>query len=225
MADLKHPPRDVRSLVDDGVPPAKIAEILMARAKMLAKTNPRPLEWMAHSWLIEEARRQTRLANAAVEAQERQRLAEKAEAERREALTTEQAAAEDAAEEALRAKRATNAERARYYRMPRWKQKGFSSAEECQAYEADQLRKGEEALVEVNASVAFTQAFLEAEFALADGRRVTWGSATVSDHEARIEMMTKMVVAAESDIALHRQILEVLVASGASCLNEVRRAA
>src|SRR5690606_36081744 len=43
----------------------------------------------------------------------------------------------------------------------------------------------------VDVRLELTQELLGSEFALGDGRTVTWGEATAEDHQQRIEMLTK----------------------------------
>lgn len=66
---------------------------------------------------------------------------------------------------------------------------------------------------------AFTS-LLAVEFALGDGRRVTWQNATVSDHRSRIAYMQKKVAGIEQDIDLHQKAIDILEGLGVSSLSE-----
>lgn len=62
-------------------------------------------------------------------------------------------------------------------------------------------------------------------FVLPDGRWVTWGEATVEDHEARIGWLTGQMEALGQDVDRHRQAIKVIRQHGVSCLAEVEAAA
>lgn len=77
-------------------------------------------------------------------------------------------------------------------------------------------------LAKVKLAMDFTDSLLASEFALGDGRRVTWGEATPAEHRDRIEMMHRQIDGCERDLELHSRVLEALVSSGASSLNDLR---
>lgn len=56
---------------------------------------------------------------------------------------------------------------------------------------------------------------------LGDGRAVTWGDATIGDHEARITLLRKQRDGIDSTIQLHEQAIGTLRAAGASCLSAI----
>ena len=62
---------------------------------------------------------------------------------------------------------------------------------------------------------------MEQTFSLGDGRRVLWGEATIADHEARIDFLSKKRDGLDDTIQRHRGVVEQLRATGASCLNEL----
>jgi hypothetical protein len=66
-----------------------------------------------------------------------------------------------------------------------------------------------------------TAELLSSEFALGDGRRPTWGTASIEDHRARIAMQQGKAEAVIKDAARHGKAIEMLEGSGASCLNEL----
>jgi hypothetical protein len=58
-------------------------------------------------------------------------------------------------------------------------------------------------------------------FALGDGRRVTWGSATVADHQQRLDMLLQNATGIAETAALHRKAITMLTAAGAACLSQL----
>ncbi len=65
---------------------------------------------------------------------------------------------------------------------------------------------------------------LEAEFALGDGRRVTWGNATIADHEERIAMLSKHAQGTMETAARHLQAIEMLREQSVKTLAELKQA-
>jgi hypothetical protein len=55
---------------------------------------------------------------------------------------------------------------------------------------------------------SWTEELLSSEFALPDGRRVTWGSATATDHRLRIDMLVGQTVGIAETAALHERALQ-----------------
>lgn len=70
-----------------------------------------------------------------------------------------------------------------------------------------------------------TAELLAASFALGDGRSVTWGDATVSDHLTRIELLRRQVMGGAETMARHEAAIDLIVSTGADCLNGVREVA
>lgn len=66
--------------------------------------------------------------------------------------------------------------------------------------------------------------FMDKTFTPGDGRRVLWGEATIKDHEMRIDFLAKHRDGIDTTIQRHREAIELLKASGASCLNELLEA-
>lgn len=67
--------------------------------------------------------------------------------------------------------------------------------------------------------------FLSERFAVGDGRYVTWGEATVADHEARIAMLEALRNGIAESIGRHQRAIEEIAAAGVSCLDEIERVA
>lgn len=67
----------------------------------------------------------------------------------------------------------------------------------------------------------FTAELLASEFALGDGRRVTWGSATVGEHEQRIALLTANATANAEAAARHRSAVSTLQFTGFDRLDEM----
>lgn len=66
---------------------------------------------------------------------------------------------------------------------------------------------------------------LPESFVLPDGRMVTWGTATVEDHEARIEWLNGQMHALAQDVDRHEQAVKLIREHGATCLAEIEAAA
>lgn len=63
--------------------------------------------------------------------------------------------------------------------------------------------------------VEWTEELLDAEIAMPDGTRTTWGQATVEQHRRRHEMLAKNAMANAENAARHSLAIEQLEASGA----------
>lgn len=66
-----------------------------------------------------------------------------------------------------------------------------------------------------------TRELMATEFALPDGRRVTWGDATEQDHRERIAMLDGNIFANIEAAARHSAALDLIVEAGAKTLGEV----
>jgi hypothetical protein len=66
---------------------------------------------------------------------------------------------------------------------------------------------------------------LPESFVLPDGRMVTWGTATVEDHEARVEWLNGQIHALVSDVDRHEQAVKLIREHGVTCLAEIEAAA
>lgn len=103
-----------------------------------------------------------------------------------------------------------------------WHPDGPTAYYECCRWR--KLRGHLEALVEVTAEktrLRVTAELLGSEFALGDGRKVTWGAAAKADHEQRIEMVSKNAAANIEDAARHRAAVKMLDAAGVDCLSRL----
>lgn len=79
-------------------------------------------------------------------------------------------------------------------------------------------------LVQVTAEeteLRVTAELLGSEFALGDGRRVTWGQATVADHEQRVALLTRNATANAEAAARHLAAVEMLRGHGVGTLAEL----
>lgn len=72
-----------------------------------------------------------------------------------------------------------------------------------------------------NLRIQWTTELLESPFARPDGTPVTWGEATVEDHEARIKMHSDHAIAGLEGAARHSAALRDMRAAGVSSLNEL----
>jgi hypothetical protein len=68
-----------------------------------------------------------------------------------------------------------------------------------------------------------TEELLGSEFALGDGRKVTWREATVEDHEQRVAMLQKNVVANAEAAARHLKAVEMIRENNVRCLGQLPR--
>jgi len=71
--------------------------------------------------------------------------------------------------------------------------------------------------------VEWTSELLSAEFATGDGRRVTWGEATIEQHVARIRLLTQNVRGNLDAIARHEAAIATITNSDADNLDEAVR--
>lgn len=69
----------------------------------------------------------------------------------------------------------------------------------------------------------WTKELLSSTFALPDGTQVTWGSATVEQHEARIAMFEKQAGAAIENAARHRKAIQDIQNMKCNTLEELVR--
>lgn len=65
-----------------------------------------------------------------------------------------------------------------------------------------------------------TAELLTVVFSVGDGRRVSWGEATLEDHRQRIELLAKGVEGSIRTIRLHEYAAKILRETGAQCLNQ-----
>lgn len=70
-----------------------------------------------------------------------------------------------------------------------------------------------------------TVELLRSTFALADGRTVTWGNATLADHRARTEMIGKQVAGSLETIARHNEAIRMIKKAKASRLADLAKVA
>ena len=70
-----------------------------------------------------------------------------------------------------------------------------------------------------------TAELLDTVFATGDGTRVTWGDATVLQHQERVDMLTRMMVGTSETAAMHIRAVDMIKDAGVETLAEVRPAA
>lgn len=70
-----------------------------------------------------------------------------------------------------------------------------------------------------------TTELLGTVIALGDGRKTTWGAASVDDHRQRMELLTDQAMGTFETVVLHEKAIEMIEGSSAACLNDVRWAA
>lgn len=62
-------------------------------------------------------------------------------------------------------------------------------------------------------------------FWLPSGVRVSWGDATVEQHQQRIDWLSNQIAGISATIARHQQAIDAIVEAGASCLNDIEELA
>jgi|DEB19_MinimDraft_3_1074340.scaffolds.fasta_scaffold183494_2 hypothetical protein len=62
-------------------------------------------------------------------------------------------------------------------------------------------------------------------FTPGDGRRVTWGEATIADHEMRIDFLGRKRSGLDATMKRHRQAIDDIRRAGVNCLNEITEVA
>ena len=72
--------------------------------------------------------------------------------------------------------------------------------------------------------VADRRRLLDEHFTVGD-RYVSWGDATIADHEARIAYLRRYIAGLNDTIERHYQAITMIRAAGATCLNEIEPAA
>lgn len=96
---------------------------------------------------------------------------------------------------------------------------------ECESIERARVRAVEQAVApRVGRRVDPTgerAALLAETFALGDGSRVSWGEATVEQHEQRIAMLARLRDGIDATIARHRAAVEGIRAAGVKCLADL----
>jgi hypothetical protein len=101
---------------------------------------------------------------------------------------------------------------------------GYSLSEAIRAKHVDELGRaiGENvAKFTAELRIEWTAELLGSDFALADGTRVTWGEATVEQHEERAAMFQRNAVANAEGAARHLHALEALKFAGRETLNDL----
>jgi hypothetical protein len=58
-------------------------------------------------------------------------------------------------------------------------------------------------------------------FSLPDGRRVSWGEATIEDHQARAFMLRELAERTMITATQHERAAEMISTAGAACLNDI----
>lgn len=74
---------------------------------------------------------------------------------------------------------------------------------------------------ESDLKVKFTAELLASQFSLGKGVKVTWGNATIAEHEIRMELLSKHIQGTGETYALHADAVSQLKENGATCLNEL----
>lgn len=86
-----------------------------------------------------------------------------------------------------------------------------------------------DAIIEERAAeldIGWTAALLTTTVAMPDGARVPWGEATIEQHRARLDMLTKHAASEVDAATRHKAAIDAIAATpGARCLNDTVKAA
>lgn len=88
------------------------------------------------------------------------------------------------------------------------------------------LREDIQALLEQQADnirLELTTEFLSAQFAIGDGRTVSWGDATVEDHLERIELLKSNAAGNMLTASRHLAAIRTITAQNAECLGDIAK--
>lgn len=111
-----------------------------------------------------------------------------------------------------------NAEEAMYHEM------GYTLGEAIRAKHSAVLSANIAASIkrfEDELRIEWTAELLASDFAMADGTRITWGDATVEQHQERAAMFQRNAVANAEGAARHLKAVEALESAGAQTLGEM----
>lgn len=92
------------------------------------------------------------------------------------------------------------------------------------AYFAEKRQRAVERLIEEvreDTRLEVTAELMETLFALGDGSRVTWGDATIDQHEQRLDMLKGNLSGLAETAGRHARAIEMLKESGAGSLREL----
>lgn len=73
--------------------------------------------------------------------------------------------------------------------------------------------------------LTWTKELLATSFSLPDGQEVTWGEASVEQHQQRVEMFAAQAALNIEGAARHRKAIEAISLLAAKCLNEIHQEA
>jgi flagellar biosynthesis GTPase FlhF len=120
-------------------------------------------------------------------------------------------------------------ERKRYWEARDAEQRARIELEKTDPAEARRLyptpwERFADAIQEFRAQVRLelTVELLSTTFALGDGRKTTWGRASVADHRMRMEMLTDQAMGTLETVVLHEKAIEMIAEHGVTCLTDVR---
>ena len=102
-----------------------------------------------------------------------------------------------------------------------WKRKHDAEAEQAQREIKERMNATMRQAIETFAQsvrMEWTAELLASGFILSNGSKVTWGDATVEQHEDRLTTFTRLAVANAEGAARHQQAIEALRESGAPTL-------
>lgn len=168
-------------------------------AELVATTTPRLRDEMAVEWLVSAVSKEQRAVTLAVERSATSRVAEAADQRRPEA-------------ERLQEWRSSAA----------YKQRVREAAAEQEAADERHLARMKQIIDDYTASlkVQWTEELLASTFALSGGVVVTWGTATLEQHQERYDMFAGYAQANAGGAARHAQAIQELTRTGAVSLND-----
>lgn len=145
------------------------------------------------------------------------------EADRWESLTTEEKKMVIAAEPHHRGIDHESAEWAEYVASP--SSQGHLNVARIEKKRREQREQREQLIARIRHEtlVEWTSELLNTEFALADGSRLTWGNATLEQHESRITMLQANAVANIEALNRHYAAVMAIIENGTRSLSEIRQ--
>ena len=103
--------------------------------------------------------------------------------------------------------RAWHAERVEW--EEEWERRRFDLLRDLLQKYTDQLR------------IQWTEELLAQTISMPDGSTTTWGRATLSQHQSRVDMFAAQAMAGIEGAARHRKAIEAIEAAGVQCLDEL----
>jgi len=106
-----------------------------------------------------------------------------------------------------------------------WTQRGLARLVEQEGMASFRSRFSGQPLPPMPGVDPSLRALFRSSFHLGDGSSVSWGDATVEQHEQRIAFLEKQLDGISRTVTKHREAIKVINEAGAMCLNDLGEAA